>query len=119
MNKIRVPTYHGSIKHLKELFAKYPHSSPSIEEIKEACLKDGRPKETVNRMKKPNMKQIIFKGRKVEVIEEKVIRDSPEDHFEAIIEEPENEPLEIFEGFDMESEGFDMEESESEEEQEY
>ena len=111
MNKIRVPVYHGSIDHLKQLFAKYPRSSPSIEEIKEACLLDGRPEEEVRRMKKPIMKDVGFNGRKIQVLPKPEKSTKIEnDQYDAIIEEPENEPIEDFEGFDIDEFESDKEE---------
>lgn len=127
-SKIIVKTSNRNTKHIKELFENYT-KSPSIMEIKIACLKDGWSEKIVKKMKKPTLPKIEWNGKsrvwvKVEP-QEPDEPDAPEEVPHAIddfaleeVPHATDDPDATEEDADEPDEGFDIDEFRDEPEEE-
>lgn len=121
--KIRVTKENRETKNIKELFKEYGTTSPSVEEIRKAALRDGWPEKVVNRMKKPELPKIVWNGKKrrwieVKEVEEEEVEDVEEVEEELIQNEEGGEEGEEDEKREEGEEGFDIDEFKDEEEEE-
>ncbi len=85
--KIRVTKENRETKNIKELFKEYGTTSPSVEEIRKAALRDGWPEKVVNRMKKPELPKIVWNGKKRRWIEVKEVEEEEVEDVEEVEEE--------------------------------
>ena len=89
IQKIYVPIRNVKTDHLKAIFSDYSNP-PTLNEIKEACRKDGRPEEEISKMNLPSLPEIFWKKNKIVFVEKNTKQ----------LEEEEFEPE--WEGYDME-----------------
>ena len=102
--KIIVPIPDVNTEHLKQLFSDYT-KPPTLAQIKEACLKDGRSAREVSQMKQRKMKNFMWNKNKMEEIKEDINKMTKEQE----AEEPEEPEEPEWEGYDMEDSNDDDE----------